>query len=95
MSALHNRQHNSDGDTPLAHLFNKLAQGVFAKRIPTTLQQAVTSFGSELDFTKDNILARCLRASGATALLLTKVNGNIICLIGRWRSDKMMRYLHI
>ena len=29
------------------------------------------------------------------ALLCANVNTNIIRLLGRWRSDEMMRYLHL
>ena len=40
-------------------------------------------------------MARSLRAAGANALLLANFDTNIICLIGRWRSDEMLRYLHV
>lgn len=37
----------------------------------------------------------CLRAAGATALLLSQVDLDVICLIRRWSSDKMLHYLHV
>ena len=37
----------------------------------------------------------CLRTAGATALLLSQVDLDVICLIRRWRSDKMLHYLHV
>jgi hypothetical protein len=40
-------------------------------------------------------LARSLRAGGAMALLCAKVDTNIIHLVGQWRSDKMLCYLHL
>lgn len=39
--------------------------------------------------------ARCLRAAGANALLCAQVDPDIIRLLGRWRSDEMLRYLHL
>jgi hypothetical protein len=41
-----------------------------------------------------DISARSLRAGGAMALLCARVDHNIIRLVGRWRSDEMLRYLH-
>lgn len=35
-----------------------------------------------------------LRATGATAPLNAKTSITLIKLIGRWRSDEVMRYLH-
>ena len=35
------------------------------------------------------------RVTDAKALLLSGVNSDIIRLIGRWRSDEMIRYLHV
>ena len=32
---------------------------------------------------------------GATDLLLAKVDPDVIRLIGRWRSDEMLQYLHV
>jgi hypothetical protein len=41
------------------------------------------------------IEARSLRAGGATALLCANIDPNSIQLLGRWKSDAMIRYLHI
>ena len=35
-----------------------------------------------------------MQASGATALLMAHVNTDTIRLVGRWRSDAMLSYLH-
>ena len=51
--------------------------------------------GPDLGFLPQDISARCLQAAGATALLLARVDPDIIRLIGRWRSDEMLRYLHV
>ena len=39
--------------------------------------------------------ARLLRAAGAMALLVGKVDPDIIQILGRWHSDEMFRYLHL
>jgi hypothetical protein len=46
-------------------------------------------------FLPANISARSLCAAGAMALLCTQVDSDVICLLGRWRSDEMLRYLHV
>ena len=51
--------------------------------------------GTHLGFTYKDVSARSLREAGAMALLCYGVYNDIISLIGRWRSDKMIRYLHV
>ncbi|KAL7517187.1 hypothetical protein ACHAWF_000111, partial [Thalassiosira exigua] len=51
--------------------------------------------GTDLGFLPSDVLARCLRTTGATALLIGKVNPDVIRLVGRWRFDEMLRYLHV
>jgi hypothetical protein len=41
-----------------------------------------------------DISTRSLCTAGAMALLCAHVDHETICLIGRWRSDKMLRSLH-
>ena len=53
------------------------------------------NIGLDLGFLPHEVSARSLRAGGATALLVGKVDPDIIQLIGRWRSDEMLRYLHL
>jgi hypothetical protein len=48
----------------------------------------------ELGFEPKDVTARSLRAGGAMALLCSRVDTNLIKLVGRWRSDAMFRYLH-
>jgi hypothetical protein len=43
----------------------------------------------------NDISARSLRPGGAMALLCAQVDTDVIRLIGRWRSDEMLRYLHV
>ena len=51
--------------------------------------------GTHLEFTHQYVSARSLWAAGAMALLYSGVENDIISLIGRWRSNEMMRYLHV
>jgi hypothetical protein len=63
--------------------------------ISDVLKLATSVLGSAYGFTSADISARSLRASGAMALLNGGVDTDIIRLIGRWRSDEMLRYLHV
>ena len=93
---LHLRASNAPGHTPLGRVFT--ATGVH-KVTPTlitkTLRDAVTFIGADLGFLPSEVSARSLRAAGATALLVANVDPDVIRLLGRWRSDEMLRYLHV
>lgn len=90
---LYLRDNNATAQTPLAHVFD--GPNVTPSRITTVLRNAVAALGTDLGFLPSDVSARCLRAAGAMALLLSDVDSNIIQLIGRWRSDAMLRYLHV
>lgn len=62
--------------------------------IIAALWTKVAKIGSKYGLAPADISARSLRASGAIALLLGNVDSNITKLISRWRSTKMMKYLH-
>ena len=51
--------------------------------------------GPSLDFLSSEVSACSLRAASAMALLLAKVNSDILQILGRWRSDNMFRCLHL
>ncbi|EJK56667.1 hypothetical protein THAOC_23403 [Thalassiosira oceanica] len=62
----------------------------------STFWVPLTAFiGPSLGFLPEDVSARSLRAAGANALLFAKVDTDVIRLIGRWRSDEMLRYLHV
>ena len=94
---IHLRKHNAPGHTPLARVFlsNGRTASITPALITETLREAVKYIGYDLGFLPKEVSARSLRAGGATALLVGKVDPNIIQLIGRWRSDEMLRYLHL
>ena len=69
---------------------------VTAKLIPQTLRDSIDYLGAtNIGFLNKEVSAGSLRAAGAQALLLGKVDTNVIRLIGRWKSDAMLRYLHV
>jgi hypothetical protein len=93
---LHLRQHNAPPETPLATYFNgSKFVAVSPQAITTVLQQAVHVAGPSIGFLASDVSARSLRAGGAMALLCAHVDKDTIRLLGRWRSDEMLRYLHV
>jgi hypothetical protein len=91
---LYLQSHSAPPSTPLASVFNT-PDKVTATFLTVRICEAVTSLGPDLGFLPSEVSARCLRAAGATALLLAQVDPDVIRLIGRWRSDKMLCYLHV
>jgi hypothetical protein len=65
------------------------------KDITHLLRLAVILLGPQYGFLPKNISGGSLRASGAMALLCANVDTDRIRLIGCWRSDEMLRYLHV
>ena len=93
---LHLRQHNAPPNTPLARVFTTRWEKITPALISDTLRNAVTFLSpAALGFLPTDVSARCLRAAGANALLCAKVDSDTIRLLGRWRSDEMLRYLHL
>ncbi|KAL3823338.1 hypothetical protein ACHAXA_010473, partial [Cyclostephanos tholiformis] len=86
---LYLRQHAATPDTPIARVFNSV-HSVTSSTITSCIREAVAFLGPNLGFLPSDVSARCLRAAGATALLLAQVDPDVIRLIGRWRSDEML-----
>ena len=63
--------------------------------ITNALRAQVRNTGATVGLADADISARSLRASGAMALLIARVDSDRIRLVGRWRSDEMFRYLHV
>ena len=94
----HLRAHGAPPSTPLARVFTsdgRRPTGVTPTLITRMLRAAVRRLGAGLGFLPREVSARFLRAAGAMALLVAGIDPNIIQLLGRWRSDEMMRYLHL
>jgi hypothetical protein len=93
---LYLRQHQASLDTPLGTYYSPNGQSktVTSDNITQTLRFSLRHFGDTLGIAVSDISARSLRAAGAMALLCAHVDHDTIRLIGRWRSDEMLRYLH-
>jgi hypothetical protein len=58
-------------------------------------RHATHLLGHTASINPSDISIRSLRSSGAMALLCADIDPDCICLLGCWRSDEMMRYLHV
>jgi hypothetical protein len=94
---LHLREHNAIPSTPLCTIFYSPATKchVTAPILTSLLRHSAQALFSTLGFAPAEISARALRAGGAMALLCAQVDSDVIKLVGRWRSDEMLRYLHL
>jgi hypothetical protein len=83
-------------DTPLCAVLERNRwRLVPSTAITAALRASCTAIGDTVGLKPGDISARALRAGGAMALLLGKVDYATIQLIGRWRSDQILRYLHV
>ena len=92
------RRHAAPPPTPIASYFDPTSQTIKPIKpadITASLRISCALLGPSFGFLSSDISARSLRASGAMALLCAQVDANVIQLIGRWRSDEMLRYLHV
>jgi hypothetical protein len=93
---LHLRDNNAQDTDPIARVYTTRWEKIVPSIITRTLRQAVTFLSpASLGFNPSDVSARCLRAAGANALLCANVDTDVIRLLGRWRSDEMLRYLHL
>ena len=93
---VHLRLSRANLTTPLASTYTTKWEKIKPSDITTVLRQAVRFLSpAALGFNPEDVTARCLRAAGANALLCANVDTDIIRLLGRWRSDEMLRYLHL
>jgi hypothetical protein len=94
---LHLHQHLAPPTAPLylSFLSSGKSASVTSARVTSMLHLSATALFLTLGINPLRISARSLRAGGAMALLYARVDPNIIRLVGRWRSDEMLRYLHL
>ena len=62
--------------------------------ITKALRSAVSLSELQVGFRTEDVSARSMHAWGSMALILAKVYTETIRLVGRWRSNEMMLYLH-
>ena len=95
---LHLRLHRAPPTAPLYLCFlssSAKPASVTPDRITAMLRLSATALYLTLGIDPQHVSARSLRAGGAMALLCARVDTDIIRLVGRWRSDEMLRYLHL
>ena len=91
----HLRQHRATPDTHLAAVFNGTAWSTVRRaKITAALRDATTLMRPQVGFTPEDISARSMWAGSAMDLLMSRVDTEMIRLVGRWRSDIMLRYFH-
>ena len=92
----HLRMHHAAPDTPLYVVFHSNKPiCVAARHLTAALRAAATAVAPTTGIDPARISARSLRPGGATALLCAGVDKDTTQLIGRWKSDAMIRYLHL
>ena len=81
---IHLRNNNAAPHTPLGRVFtSKGVEHITPNAITKCLKDSVRYIGFDLGFLPEEVSARSLRAAGATALLVAKVDPDIIQLLGR------------
>jgi len=92
----HLKQNHATPDTPIyTYYTNGLPNTITSSDITWALRRAAAACFPITGIDPSTISARSLRPGGATALLCAQVDTNVTRLIGRWRSDEMLRYLHL
>ena len=66
-----------------------------SKDVTAAIRASVRRLGDVVGLRPEEVSARSLRASGAMAMLLGGIDGDVIRILGRWHSDTMLRYLHV
>ena len=90
------QQHSAPINTHLAAIFNvKRRSTMRSADITSELSDTTNIIGTQLGFIMDNISARLMRSGGAMALIMVRVETDTIHLVGRWRINAMLRFLHI
>ena len=93
---IHLRDNGAAVDSPLcAYYHGDRWRLVTPPMVTHLLRQAAAHVGKEYGIEPKDISARALRASGAMALLCGGIDKVKTQLMGRWKTDAMLTYLHI
>jgi hypothetical protein len=85
-------------DTPLCAVRSATSRAsctISSRLVTETIRTSAAILGQQLIFNAGNVSARSCRAGDAMALLCGRVDTSIIQLVGRSRSDVILRYLHL
>ena len=89
---------NAPPDAPLHQHFNPLHQrwySVKPQHVTNALRHSAAALSHSTGIDPFLLSARSLRPGGATSLLCANIDPDAIRLLGRWKSDAMLRYLRI
>ena len=91
------RLQNAPADTPLFTYYDRHNQPKYITTLDITkcLRRAATSVYNKTGILPNRITGQSLRSGGATALLCANWDKDKIQLLGRWKSDAMLRYLRM
>lgn len=94
---LHHRSHNAPPETALCDFYDASAKlrTVPPAWITAGLRYSAMDLHDKMGIDPYLLSARSLRPGGATALLCAQIDKDSIQLLGRWKSDAMLRYLRI
>jgi len=93
---LHLREHNAPPDVPLCCFWQHGRWYTITSAMVTdALRQSVAVLGPSIGLLPEDVSSKSLRAGGAMAMLCAGIDPNRTQLLGRWRSDAMLRYLHV
>jgi hypothetical protein len=92
----HLRDNNAAADTPIYSFWEDGQRSeVYSVHVTHALRLAAAALLPELGIEPRDISCRSLRPGGATAMLCARIDLNVTRLVGRWRSDEMLKYLHV
>ena len=81
-------------DIPIASYHDSAKWRVLkSSNITKAIRESIQHIGPIVGLSPSNASTRSLRASGAMPMLLGGVNGDVIRILGCWKSDTMRRYL--
>jgi hypothetical protein len=78
-----------------SYYLTKRRTAIKPKDVMETLRHAMRLNFHRTSIKAADISAHSLRAGGTMAMFFGKIDINNIHFMGRWRSDAMMRYLHV
>lgn len=92
----HLRRDHAPATTPLYTFFaNHEAKTIGPTDITAYLRKSAKALHHLTGIDPAHLSARSLRPGGATALLCANIDADVIQLLGRWKSDAMLRYLRV
>jgi hypothetical protein len=91
---LHLRSFNAPPHTPLCML-DATGRSITPSAITSLLRQGALAFSIATNAVLPTIYQKALRSTGASALLSQGVDQTTIKLLGRWKSESALRYLHL